>query len=102
MIVEIKYLLGENHNMPIYDYSCKACNTTQELLSKTPDTIQNCPKCGTEMTKQLSSPCFILHGVGISSNGSFRKAKEGPYLDPELLSMPEAEFNKEVGYSIDG
>jgi hypothetical protein len=54
------------------------------------------------MVKQLSSPCFILHGVGISSNGSFKKAKEGPYLDPELLSMPEAEFDKEVGYSIDG
>jgi putative FmdB family regulatory protein len=97
MIAEIKYLLGENSNMPIYDYLCPNCHTKQELLSKAPDTIQNCPKCQTEMVRQLSSPCFILKGVGVSGPGSFRKSKDGPYLDPELLSMPEKEFNVEMG-----
>lgn len=86
--------------MPIFDYLCPTCNTKEERLVKSSTDQQLC-QCGSEMTKQLSSPCFILHGVGITSNGSFVKAKDGPFLDPELLSMPEADFNKEVGYSVD-
>jgi len=83
--------------MPIYDYKCPKCSTKEERMSKTSDTIQTCSKCQTEMVKQLSSPGFILHGVGVTSNGSFKKAKEGPWLDPELLNMPEKEFNREMG-----
>lgn len=33
----------------------------------------------------------------MTSNGTFKKAKDGPWLDPELLRMPEKEFNEEMG-----
>lgn len=86
--------------MPIFDYHCKICKITEERTVKKYDDIQYC-QCGAEMIKQLSSPCFILHGVGITSNGSFKKAKEGPKLDKDLLMLSDAELNYECGLPPD-
>lgn len=87
--------------MPIFDFSCPSCNHKQESRVKTSDTPVECPKCATQMTKLMSAPCFILKGKDWSSNGSFVKAKEGPWIDPELMKLPDREFNVACGLPPD-
>jgi len=87
--------------MPIFDYQCPSCNTFEEKLVKNSEDAQQCKNCGTEMIKQLASPCFILKGKGFYSNGTFTKAKEGPKLDQDLLRLSDAELNKELGLPPD-
>ena len=84
--------------MPVYDYVCPNCKTIEERMVKRAEDIQFCDKCNTELTKQISSPCFILKGVGVTSNGSFRKSKEGPKIDKDLLRLSDAELDRELGY----
>lgn len=83
--------------MRVYDYQCPNCNHIQESFVRDETTEVLCDKCQTLSNRLISTPCFILKGVGITSNGSFKRAKEGPHLDPELLRMPEKEFNQEMG-----
>ncbi len=40
--------------MPLYDYHCKACDETFELLVRS-DTRLVCPKCGSEDLEKLVS-----------------------------------------------
>jgi hypothetical protein len=42
-------------------------------------------------------PSFILKGVGCYSTGTFSKSKDGPKIDPELLTLSNAELNRECG-----
>lgn len=86
--------------MPIFDYKCPSCNTKEDRLVKSYKDIQTCKVCGSEMNKLISSPCFILHGVGITSNGSFKRAKEGPTLDADLMRMNDKELDEALGYSV--
>lgn len=88
--------------MRVYDYKCPNCQHIQESFIRNDTDEVLCNKCQTPADRLISSPCFVLTGVGVTSRGTFKKALDGPYLDPELLSMPEDQFNKEVGYSLDG
>ncbi len=51
--------------MPIYEYSCTKCGQTVEVMQKISDSpLTECPKCGGELTKMISSTSFILKGTG--------------------------------------
>ena len=88
--------------MRVYDYQCPTCNHIQESFVKTENDEVLCKKCQTPANRLISSPCFVLKGVGISSNGTFKKALDGPRLDPELMRMNTKELDAALGYSLDG
>jgi len=51
--------------MPVYEYLCSACNHQFELRQKFSDPPANeCPRCGEEVKKLISSSAFTLKGKG--------------------------------------
>lgn len=87
--------------MLIYDYHCPVCQKTFEAYVDSSDQKVPCPTCNSPTEKRLTMPAFILTGVGITSRGTFAKAKDGPWLDPELLALPDKELNYECGLDAD-
>jgi putative FmdB family regulatory protein len=56
--------------MPIYEYSCNACNIQFELRQKFSDPPANkCPKCGGTVSKLVSATSFSLKGGGWYGDG---------------------------------
>jgi putative FmdB family regulatory protein len=75
--------------MPLYEYRCKKCGETTEVLQSAKDKpLDKCPKCGGAVVKRTSSPAIQFKGSGwyitdYAKKGdatSERKAgtKEGP------------------------
>lgn len=89
--------------MKIFNYACLNldCQHTQESWVKDSDQKVPCEKCGSETEKRLTMPAFILKGVGCYSNGTYSKAKEGPYIDPDIYKLSNAELNVECGLPAD-
>ena len=52
--------------MPIYEYGCKSCGHTLDVLQKISDApLVDCPECGDATLKRLiSAPRFRLKGDG--------------------------------------
>lgn len=51
--------------MPLYEYKCKKCRETTEVLQKAKDKpLEECPKCGGPMAKIISSPAIQFKGNG--------------------------------------
>ena len=52
--------------MPIYEYTCTACDHSLETIQKFSDSpLVKCPNCGQEtLKKMLSVPSFRLKGTG--------------------------------------
>lgn len=51
--------------MPIYEYQCISCAHRFELKqSIKDDPIKECPRCGKEVTKLISSPAIMFKGSG--------------------------------------
>ncbi|HOW85991.1 MAG TPA: zinc ribbon domain-containing protein [Candidatus Aminicenantes bacterium] len=51
--------------MPIYEYQCKKCRETTEVLQKAKDKpLEKCPKCGGAVVKRISSPAIQFKGSG--------------------------------------
>jgi putative FmdB family regulatory protein len=51
--------------MPIYEYQCKKCHETTEVLQKAKDKpLEKCPKCGGPVAKRISSPAIQFKGNG--------------------------------------
>ena len=52
--------------MPIYEYVCRACGETSEILQKLSDPDERkCPACGKlKLTRQVSAAGFRLKGAG--------------------------------------
>ena len=65
--------------MPIYDYLCKECNKTSELLIRS-STIPVCPECGSsQLEKQVS--VLAPHGksADILKRARSQAAREGHF-----------------------
>jgi putative FmdB family regulatory protein len=52
--------------MPFYEYQCRACGKTTEVLQKISDPpLRKCPSCGkNQLAKLVSAPVFRLKGGG--------------------------------------
>jgi putative FmdB family regulatory protein len=52
--------------MPIFDYSCKACGHSFDILQKLgAEPLTDCPECGqADLKKLMSAPAFHLKGKG--------------------------------------
>ena len=51
--------------MPIYEYQCTGCAHRFELKqSIKDDPIKECPRCGKDVTKLISSPAIMFKGSG--------------------------------------
>jgi putative FmdB family regulatory protein len=47
--------------MPVYEYQCNACGDQFELRRKfSDDPVKECPKCGGEVTRLISTAAFKL------------------------------------------
>lgn len=56
--------------MPMYEYSCEACDNTFELRQKFSDPpADKCPTCGGAVKKLISSTAFSLKGDGWFNTG---------------------------------
>jgi putative FmdB family regulatory protein len=65
--------------MPLYDYQCKDCEKTFELLVKS-STVPTCPNCGSQnLEKQLSLTAPQGQTAGIIAKGRAQAAKEGHF-----------------------
>jgi putative FmdB family regulatory protein len=54
--------------MPIYEYRCKPCDQTFEVLIRSEADVPHCPECGTiDLVKQFSVPAAAHSGSGGSS-----------------------------------
>ncbi|MBF0555765.1 MAG: zinc ribbon domain-containing protein [Nitrospirae bacterium] len=51
--------------MPIYEYKCNQCDADMEVVQKITDApLKECPNCGGQLRKLISSTSFILKGSG--------------------------------------
>jgi putative FmdB family regulatory protein len=51
--------------MPIFDYECKHCDSIQtDILVQRFDSPAECPNCGTEMRRLISTPAFKFKQPG--------------------------------------
>lgn len=50
--------------MPIYEYRCLSCDNLFEKLQAHDDNLPNCPQCGSEVRRIMSSTSFRLKGHG--------------------------------------
>lgn len=65
--------------MPLYDYYCKDCNKTFELLVKS-TTVPVCPACGgAQLEKQVSLTAPQGQTSGVISRARSQAAKEGHF-----------------------
>jgi len=56
--------------MPLYEYQCTACSKRFELRQKFSDPpAQQCPDCGGEVSKLISTAAFSLKGGGWAAEG---------------------------------
>lgn len=87
--------------MKLFNYQCTQCDNLIEKFVKTYDEVVTCPKCEHTMEKRLTMPAFILKGIGVYSNGTFAKAKDGPKLDQDLLRLSDRDLNIACGLPPD-
>ena len=51
--------------MPLYEYKCEACGNRFEKIQKFSDPpVHDCPNCGKESRRLVSSPAFQFKGSG--------------------------------------
>jgi putative FmdB family regulatory protein len=73
--------------MPIYEYECRSCGATTEVIQKFSDpALTDCPSCGApELAKLVSAAGFRLSGGGWYETdfkkGGQRNLKEAPKPD---------------------
>jgi putative FmdB family regulatory protein len=79
--------------MPIYEYACKKCGKTIEVIQKFSDPIlRKHQGCGGSLTKLISTASFQLKGTGWYVTDYARKGKGG---DSDSSSESSKESSKE-------
>ncbi len=75
--------------MPIYDYHCKDCDKTFELLLR-PSGIPACPACGNQqLEKLLSRTSPPGQTAGIISQARSQAAREGHFSNYKASERPK-------------
>lgn len=82
--------------MPIYEYSCKKCGKTIEVIQKFSDPIlKKHQKCGGTLTKLISQSAFQLKGTGWYVTDYARKGKGGESESSSEKSESSKESSKD-------
>ncbi len=79
--------------MPIYEYRCRACGNTFEVIQKfTDEPLRKCERCSGDLEKLLSRTAFVLKGGGWASDayGRAKGSSEGETKEPK----PESDGEK--------
>jgi putative FmdB family regulatory protein len=80
--------------MPIYEYSCKKCGKTIEVIQKFSDApLKKHQGCGGSLTKLISTSSFQLKGTGWYVTDYARKGKssESDSTKEKKESAPKSE-----------
>ena len=79
--------------MPLFDFHCRVCDKTSELLIRG-DTVASCPHCGgTQMEKLLSAIAPANKSNAVISSARRQANKEGHfsnYSSSERKGVPKA------------
>lgn len=77
--------------MPIYEYQCTTCAHRFELKqSMKDDPIRECPRCGKDVTKLISSPAIMFKGSGWYITDYSDKMKPGAGNESSEKPAPSA------------
>ena len=77
--------------MPIYEYSCKKCGKTIEVIQKFSDSpLKKHQKCGGTLTKLVSQAGFQFKGTGWYVTDYARKGKNGDSDSKETKETRES------------
>ena len=69
--------------MPTYEYVCKACGHTFEVVrSIHDDPLTVCPDCGGELRKVFAPPAIAFKGSGFYATDHGKKAKKPSETKP--------------------
>jgi putative FmdB family regulatory protein len=62
--------------MPTYEYACKVCGHTFEIVQRfTDDPMTICPECGGDLRKVFTPPAITFKGSGFYATDHGRKSK---------------------------
>ena len=62
--------------MPTYEYLCRACAHTFEIVQKmSDDPLTICPECGGELRKVFAPPAITFKGSGFYATDHGKKTK---------------------------
>jgi putative FmdB family regulatory protein len=82
--------------MPIYEYACKKCGKTIEVIRKFSDPVlRKHQGCGGSLTKLISTASFQLKGTGWYVTDYARKGKSGDSESSSESAKDSSKENKE-------
>jgi putative FmdB family regulatory protein len=85
--------------MPLYEYRCKTCLATFEVIQKFSDArVETCRSCGGEAQRMFSAPAIQFKGTGWYITDYARKGKVDPESSP-APSAPSASTSSDGGSS---
>ncbi|HEX8178654.1 MAG TPA: zinc ribbon domain-containing protein [Pyrinomonadaceae bacterium] len=85
--------------MPIYEYTCRKCQTHVEILQKMTDKpLTRCKKCGGKLEKQWSQTGFQFKGTGWYVTDYAGKQADKKETEPkgEAKAEPKTEAKAEA------
>jgi len=63
--------------MPTYEYACRSCGHTFEIVqSMNDETLTGCPECGGELRKVFAAPAISFKGSGFYATDHGKKGKK--------------------------
>ena len=69
--------------MPTYEYLCRACGHTFEIVQKmSDDALSICPECGGELRKVFAPPTITFKGSGFYATDHGKKTKTSSGAEP--------------------
>ena len=89
--------------MPIYEYQCRKCGETTEIMQKFSEVpLRKCPSCGGRLAKLMSMNSFQLKGSGwyvtdYAGKKGAAGAKEGAAATQEPSAAPAAPASADAG-----
>lgn len=81
--------------MPLYEYECTNCKERTEVLQRVSDSPSpQCPKCGAEMRKLISSPAIQFKGSGFYKT-DYASSSSKPETKSETKTEAKSETKSE-------
>jgi putative FmdB family regulatory protein len=69
--------------MPTYEYICRACGHTFEIVQSMKDaSLTECPECGGELRKVFAPPVITFRGSGFYATDHRRKSEGSKDKEP--------------------